>query len=142
MAPRRSSTGMVQAAVYTHLAGDSSLMALAPVFDQVPQGQAYPYIEIAELIETPDNTEGQQGRQVMVTIFAWDQTPGFKLLEEILDNLLRLVDEDIIPTVAGSGWSIWSNEYVRDEATKMPDGLTRQLAVQIQVSTTRDALGE
>lgn len=141
MTARRSAIGLVQRAVYQHLIADGPLMALAPVFDQVPQATAYPYIEIAELIETLDDTEGQQGRQIMVSVFAWDQTPGYKLLEDILDALLRLMDEDMIATVSGSGWTIWHNECVRDEVSKAPDGITRQLAVQVQVMVTRDELG-
>jgi uncharacterized protein DUF3168 len=139
---RRSAIQPVQAAVFTHLAGDTTLTGLAPVYDQVPQGTSYPYVEITELVETLDNTEGQQGRQVMVTVSAWDQTPGYKPLELILDNLLRLLDEDSVATLGGSGWTIWHNEVVRDNVVKEPDGITRQLMVECQIMITRDALGE
>src|SRR6266702_4171712 len=135
---RRSAIGPTQTAVYRHLHGDGPLTALAPVYDYVPAVTPFPYVQIGELIETPDNTEGEQGRDVTVTVFAWDQAPGFAGLELILDHLLRQLDEADIPAAPSQGWSIWQNRVVRDEVVRLPDGITRQLSVQVSVSTTRD----
>jgi hypothetical protein len=142
MSSDRSAIGVVQASVYQYLHADTTLMALAPVFDQVPQGQPYPYLEITDLVETLDDTIGEQGRSITVTISAWDQTPGYKLLEQILDNLIRLLDEGLIPTVSGSGWTIWNNIYVRGEVSKLPDGITRQVMTETQIMVTKDDLSE
>lgn len=140
---RRSAIGPVQAAVYQWLAADTTLTNLAKVYDYVPQGTKPPYIEISELIETPNNTEGQQGREILVTIFAWSKQPGFKELEAILDSLLRLLDEDTIPVSSPSqGWTLDWNQVIRDEVLRLPDGITRQLGIQVQVLAVRDLPGE
>jgi hypothetical protein len=134
---RRTAIGAVQAAVYAHLVADVALADLAPVLDFVPEGTAFPYVELSEFVELPDSTLGTQGRSVLVTVFAWSQQPGFLLLERIIDNLMRLLDEDQIADVAGSGWTVFDNEVVRSEVVRLPDGVTRQAAVQVRVSAAR-----
>jgi uncharacterized protein DUF3168 len=140
---RRSALQPVQTAVYQWLVADAALTALAPVYDQVPQPTAFPLIELSSFVEAPDNTEGEQGRMVTVTIFAYDQTPGYKLLEQILDNIMRLLDEDEIPDATpDQGWDIWHSAFTRAEVMRLPDGITRQLSAQFEVGVTRNALGE
>lgn len=104
-----------------------------------------PYVEITEVISTPSNTEGTQGRDVLVTLFAFSKSPGFLELEEILDNLMRLLDEDVIADASPyPGWHINWNQVTREEVIRIPgaEGMTRQLAMQVQVIATRDVPGE
>ena len=146
---QRSPIGPIQKALYTWLSADSALAALAPVYDNVVQPTPYPYVEIAEFSSTKNDSLGDQGRDVIVTLFTFSQNPGFLELETIAQELLRLLDETSIPnTSAGMdpslGWQIWDNQVILEEAikTRMPDGLTRQYALRVRVSVSKIALGE
>lgn len=139
MPVEHSPLGPVQVAIYTWLANDSALTALAPVYEEVPQSTPFPYIEIAELVATPDNVLGPSGRQVVVSIFAFSQSPGFKELQTILQRLMYLLDEVEIPNTSAAmnpslGWMIWNNMVVTEETIKLPGiPTTRQLAVRVQI---------
>lgn len=128
----RTALGAVQSAVYQYLAGDVILTALAPVYDEVPPGKTFPYVELSEFIEERDDTLGGVGRTVTATIWAYSQQPGFKELEAILEQLIRLLNDQKIPDVDVQ-WKIYSNSYERGELTRDSDGLTRMLAVRAVV---------
>jgi hypothetical protein len=122
----------VQSAVYAYLAADTALTTLAPVYDEVPAGKTFPYIELSEFTEERNDTLGGVGRTIHVTIWVYSQQPGFKQLEAILEQLIRLLNEHTIPDVDAQ-WRIYSNTYETGELTRDPDGATRMLAVRAVV---------
>jgi hypothetical protein len=106
----------VQATLYATL-DVPAVTALAPVFDLVPQGQGYPYIEIGELEEVPSNTFRKNGREVHASIHVFSDSPGYKEAESIIEQLNILLDMDpSSSTGAGllpspTGWVCWLSEY-------------------------------
>lgn len=143
----RSPLGPLQQAVYTWLANDPALAALAKVYDQVPQSTTFPYVEIGELSSVRDPTLGRADRLATVTVFAWSQAFGYKQLEDILEELLRLLDEEDIPNTSAAmdpslGWQVAYNLVNLEEVSRLPDGITRQLAVRCQILTQKIDQGE
>jgi hypothetical protein len=113
-----NSTAMaaVQATVIALLGGDSILTGLAPVYDAVPEGRSYPYIEIGDIVETPNNVFGKNGRSLLVVISAFSDVPGFKEVEAILERLNVLLDDTLLPDPAG--WKCWMSAYESGTAQK------------------------
>lgn len=107
-----SSTALleVQAQLISTLQGDAQLIALCPIFDLVPEGQARPYVEIAELEETANNVFGARGRDVTITLNIFDESPGFKLTEQIVDRLNALLDDAPLPDTAN--WHVFGYSLV------------------------------
>lgn len=119
----RSALAPVQKAVYETLHGDSGLTALAEVYDEVPEGTAFPYIELGDFIETADDTLGEIGRQVTVGIDVWSQSPGYMQIEAIGEELLRLLDEG--QPADPTGWHVVDSVYFQGGLTREGDGITR-----------------
>jgi hypothetical protein len=84
----------VQAAVYTRLTGDTTLMAMlgSGVLDFVPEDTPYPYVVIGEATETPDNRQGGFGRQTVVTLHVWTQAEGHAQGLRIAGRVTELLD--------------------------------------------------
>jgi Protein of unknown function (DUF3168) len=106
-----NSTAMaaVQATVIALLGGDTTLTSLAPVYDAVPEGRYYPYIEISSIVETPNNTFGKNGRSLLLSISAFSDQAGFKESQAILERLNVLLDDTLMPDPAG--WKCWMSAY-------------------------------
>lgn len=69
----------VQQLIYTALAADSALQALgAEVYDNVPQGAAYPYVAIGEDLHTEWDTVTSLGTDCSVTVHTWSRAYGRK----------------------------------------------------------------
>jgi len=70
----------VQAAVYGRLSGDdavTSLLAAADaVYDQVPQGSAFPYIVLADMAARPADTQRFSETAVFLSIETYSRTAG------------------------------------------------------------------
>jgi hypothetical protein len=93
-----SAMSPVQAAIYTRLTTDATLMNTlllggSGVKDHVPAGSPMPYINIGEMVETPFPTMGRRGHQDVATLHIWGSALGFKPLQAILDRVNTLLDD-------------------------------------------------
>jgi hypothetical protein len=100
-----------------------AVTGLALVFDEVKQGQAYPYIEIGEIEEKINNVFAKNGRELHITLHIYTQTGGYLLAEQIIEQLNILLDDLLFgdPTNAPApfdGWSCWQSEYEEGLLTK------------------------
>ncbi|WP_134705094.1 DUF3168 domain-containing protein [Ammoniphilus sp. YIM 78166] len=87
----------VQKALYEKLTGDVTLMGMiSGVFDYVPDGQPFPYVTINDFIETPFNSFGKDGKNVLITVQIWSNNKGFKEAFRILSRLNGLLDDGTI----------------------------------------------
>lgn len=104
MTSTQTSLGELDAAVYTKLTGDATLMAMlaAPlmgtfaVFDfaAVPENQPFPYITIGDADEKPFNAFGTRGYLTMYKCHIWDsQFGGFQKSKQILARMNTLLDQ-------------------------------------------------
>jgi hypothetical protein len=90
----------LQRAIYARLAGDEDLTALVGVYDEVPEGAAYPYVVLGDTVETPDEEHGRGGLVVMHTLHIWSKYRGFTEALNILGHVNRLLHRQPL-TVAG-----------------------------------------
>jgi len=86
----------IQTAVYSTLNGDSTLTALAPVFNDVPEGEPFPHVEIGSATEKPWHTMGGAsqglGFNATITIHIWSRYQGDVEALTILDRVMALLN--------------------------------------------------
>jgi hypothetical protein len=80
-----SALAAIQAAIYSRLHGDSTLLALAPVVGDVNEDQAYPYVLISNATEVPWDTMGGS-----TTGFGWNATMVVHILSRYAGDLEAL----------------------------------------------------
>lgn len=117
----------VQAQVYTSINVPAVLNLFGTgtvgVFDEVPEGKTYPYVEIGEIEEMPDNTMGKNGRSLLVSIHIYSDQAGYLEAEKIVEALNLLLDENVAAPPAGklpdpTGWHVWENTYEQGSLQK------------------------
>lgn len=126
-----SALSPIQTAVFNKLDKDTQLSSLITgVFDEVPEKQAYPYVEIGDITQTPFRTFGKKGYDTTVTLHIWNQHSGFKPLQDILVLLNDLLDEQPL-TISG-----FKTVYLLFEHSieiKDPDGITKHIAARYRL---------
>jgi hypothetical protein len=91
----------LQKAIYDALTGDSDLMALITgVFDNVPQGQAFPYVTIGDDILTDWASHTFDGASIEASIHAWARANGRKGCKSIQAEIRRIL-HDVSLSVSG-----------------------------------------
>lgn len=93
-------------AAVTNVFGGSPTVA---VYDLVPEGKAFPYVEIGEIEEVLDNTFSKQGRNLLVSLHIYSEAAGYQEAEKILEQMNILLDETLLPDPVG--WHTQSNDY-------------------------------
>lgn len=87
-----TSTGAVHAALYTRL-NVSSVTSLAPVYDEAPEGTAYPYVLVGDVVEGPFNRMGGKvGKDLTLMIHVWTDKRGYNVLHALMDAIDDLLD--------------------------------------------------
>ncbi|MFA5313221.1 MAG: DUF3168 domain-containing protein [Methanomassiliicoccales archaeon] len=127
----------LQAAVYAKITADTGtgglLAAGAPmisgVFDEVPEGQAFPYITIGDNTELPWSTFGKDGNNEVLTLHIWSQAKGFREAELILKRLNVVLKGDL--TISGNVHA--GTNYEGADTSRDPDGITRQIIARYRV---------
>jgi hypothetical protein len=112
----------IQVAVYARLNGDATLTAKGPIYDDAPAEAAFPYVVVGEAYEVPYDTFGRQGRTLITTIHLWSRAKGFKEVNGMMDDVLRLLDRYAL-TPAGMTLVLFAYDY--GQVIKDPDGFTR-----------------
>ena len=86
----------IQTAIYALLSGDIALMALTTVFNDVPQGAAYPHVQIASGTERAWHTMGGMtagiGWNDTITLHIWSRYQGDLQALAILERLVALLN--------------------------------------------------
>lgn len=97
----RSTLTPIQAAVYSKLTGDATLMALVEgVYDHVPEGAERPYVSFGFAISTPENAHDRFGTSTVLTLDVWSEYHGWSEANQIDDRVKALLDHQSI-TVTG-----------------------------------------
>lgn len=133
---------LVQAAVFTRLTGDSTLMTLlgtasAPyaVYDSAPNGTPFPYIDISDGEEQPFRTFGSSdGHETYKTLRIYTQDDiskvGFKAAQEIYGRVNTLLDGYALPVTGHT--TVMCHLEDTFQVTE-DDGVTRQIAATYRV---------
>jgi len=108
----------VQTVIYTALSGNVT----APVFDAVPQQQAYPYVTIGDDNHVEWDTDTDSGATVSVTIHVWSQGRGRAETKRI-QGLIYDILHDAALTIAG--FVIVSSYFESSVSFMDSDGKTR-----------------
>lgn len=125
----------VQAEIYAVLKADAGLMTAVSnnLFDEVPDNYGdFPYVQLGEINETPDNVMGPngQGRTVEQTIHIYSQAKGWLEAQNILEFLVKDIDLTLLPNPAG--WKTYSSLYTFGREIRDPDG-TRHIVAKFQI---------
>lgn len=87
----------IQTAIYSTLTGDAALTGdITGVFDEVPEGQAYPYISIGEVTVTSQGAHDRFGARSTITLHGWSTYHGKKEITALIGHLLRLLDQQTL----------------------------------------------
>lgn len=100
------------------------------VFDHVPQGTAYPYIEIGELIENEHNTDDTNGVVASITIHTWSRLQGRKETNSILEAIYNALHR---ATLTKSGNNFLSIDFVSSRSFTDADGRTRHGVIEFNI---------
>ena len=125
----------LQAAVYARLTGDDVLMSMVSgVCDDVPDGQAFPYVTIGDAAEIPWSTFGRGGADDVLTMHIWSQANGYKEALGILDRLNTLLDGGELTV---DGHVHVGTLYEGAETLRDPDGVTRHVVARYRAYVQR-----
>jgi len=132
-----SAMAAVQAAVYSKLTADVGagglLNVTSPmitgVFDEVPDGQSFPYIVIGDQNEASFSTMAKDGGVLLITLHIWSQAKGFREAELVLGRANYLLDGALVIT----GYAHVGTVYEGADTLRDPDGITRHIAARYRV---------
>lgn len=123
----------IQSALYRRLNTDTTLRAMITgVFDEVPEGQTYPYVVIGEAWETPRNSHDGFGREVVTTVHVWSRYRGFAEGLRIAERIVTLVDHQELPVTGHIVDSI-RHEFI--QTLRDPEPEIRHVAIRFRVTT-------
>jgi len=98
------SIGDVWKAIFTRLTADATLatMVSTRIYDNVPQGTAYPYIANIDPSMVDNDTKDQDGADNTITLHVWSRYDGTKEVDAVLDRLYALLHRAPLGTVGSS----------------------------------------
>lgn len=121
----------LQAAAYARL---SEELDPVPVFDAVPQGQAFPYVSFGEDVVTPGPAVDVEDEEILLTLHAWSDYAGGREVRELLGRIKAALHDRPV-TVAGFGAARCL--FRHSTAFLQPDGVIRHGVIQFRARLTR-----
>lgn len=113
----------LQEALYARLTGFAPLTALVQgVHDHVPQGAAFPYVQVGEIDSAEWDTDTSLGSDDTVTIHVWSRYRGRLQTHQIQDAIYSALHRHAL-TVDGA--QVVTVEFEFADSLLDPDGLTR-----------------
>jgi hypothetical protein len=128
-----------QRAAYTALHGaltDPNGGAVVPVYDEVPEDAAFPYVAIGPAVSTPQNRFGRRGRLVIQQLDVWTRSgpdaaqDGWAEAKGIAAQIEELLDWTQPAT--SDGWVFTDCLMHREQEKREPDGITRCVVCEYQ----------
>ena len=90
-------------AIYTTLNSDATLGALiSGVYDDAPEGTAYPYIVLGDDTATNEGSKTLDGNQHIINIHVWSRYRGRKEATQIMERIYFLLHNASINLVNAS----------------------------------------
>lgn len=80
----------LQAALQTRLKADLT----TPVYDEVPDGTALPYIVLGDDTGSPYGNKLSRGQEVTTTLHIWSKKPGMAEVKKLMDQVVRSVTRE------------------------------------------------
>lgn len=120
------STGQfaLQTAVYSTLSSDTNLTSTlgAGVYDDVPQGSAYPFVQVGDDSTMDYSTKDVSGSETTLNLHVWSQNHGSKQAKDIMDRVHTLLHDTNLTV---TGFNFINNRMEFSDIIRDPDGITR-----------------
>ena len=100
------------------------------VFDDVPEGTAYPYVIIGEETATNFGTKDKDANEHTLTIHVWSQYRGRKEIKEIMSEIYTSLHNSDITL---SGASLVNIRHEFEQTLLEADGITRHGVMRFRV---------
>ena len=124
----------LQKALYSRLNGgsitDENDQAITGVFDDVPEGTAYPYVVMGEETATNIGVKDKDMHEYTQTIHVWSQYRGMRDVKEIMEQIYTLLNDYSI-TVSGASAITLRHEF--QTVLLEDDGITRHGIMRFRV---------
>jgi hypothetical protein len=124
----------LQKAIYSRLSGgsitDENDDAITGVFDDVPEGTAYPYVVMGEETATNIGVKDKDMHEYTQTIHVWSQYRGLRDVKEIMEQIYTLLNDYSI-TVSGASAITLRHEF--QTVLLEDDGITRHGIMRFRV---------
>lgn len=115
----------LQQALYGRLTASLS----CPVYDQVPEGAAYPYVTLGEDTAADWSTKLTPGQEVTHTLHVWSRAAGFKECKQIGDQVIQSLTG---AALAVAGFRVEVVRLEMNEVLRDPDGVTRHGVIRFR----------
>ncbi|MGW7598116.1 DUF3168 domain-containing protein [Streptomyces antimycoticus] len=126
----------LQKAVYAALTADTALMALVSgVYDEVPEGSAYPYVSIGSITELVDDAHNQRGLSTNVVLHVWSTQLGFREAAEVFAAVDAVLDRRPLTV---EGYRDVSVAHQQHQELRDPDPEIRHINVTYRVWMTKE----
>lgn len=102
----------LQVGLYSLLHGDATLLALADVYDSVPEGAALDYVVIGEMQASPDGAHDGHGRATSVVLHTWTEAESNRPANAIGAQLVALLwHQHVNLDALVAGHKVWRIEH-------------------------------
>lgn len=129
----------VQTAIYQKLTTDAALTAkVTGVFDDVPDGQAFPYVQLGDATEEPFRTFKRDGSNSTFTVHVFSRYRGFMEAYEVAALVNAALDG---ATLNLGGFDPVSCYYEGSSTLTDPDGITRHIPIRFRIIVQEGANG-
>ena len=123
----------LQSSIYTALNVSAITTTLAcGVYDEVVEGNSYPFITLGEETATDYSTNNLVGAETTINIHIWSRYKGSKQTKQIMDKVHDLL-HDVSLTVSGVNLINLRFEY--SDIMRDPDGITRHGVMRFRAIT-------
>jgi hypothetical protein len=109
---------ITQKKIYEALSGVIS----CPVYDNAPQGSAFPYVTIGEANLTDNDTDSTQNVYISYVIHVWSRADGRKEIKTIMGEIYNALH---LTKFSESGYSFTENYFLSSDSFVETDGKTR-----------------
>ena len=125
----------LQKSLYSALVNDTALTALlsgAKVYDDVPQGTAFPYVTIGETTVRDWSTGSEEGLEHILTVHVWSRAKGRRQVHDIIDAMTARLHNMELPVM---GHNLVNFRHELSEARRESDGETYHGIVRYRAVT-------
>ena len=124
----------LQTAIYSTLNGDSNLTSTlgASVYDDVPQGSSFPYVQIGSDTINEYGTKDLDGSDTSLTFHIWSQYKGSMQTKNIMDRIHTLLHDSNISVI---GFNLINLRFEFGDILRDPDGVTRHGIIRFRAIT-------
>lgn len=128
----------VRDAVRSVLLADALLSGmLHGVLDSVPENQAFPYIALGDVVETPADAHDRFGSETLLTLHVWSRYRGFAQALTIAARVRQVLDHAPL-TIPGHRWTWTRFVSLQTLTDPEPPGDVRHVPMTFRIGTEAD----